>query len=160
VEAVGRDDRDVDGVDDLGEQDGGGDLSRVAAAFRALDEDGVRAPRRDLLGVVAGADGGDDDDTGILEAEDQLAGRREGEGGDPYALVDDDLYALGRIGCVGAQIAPKGASVRALISRTAERSRSGDIVAEARMPSAPAFAVADTRRGPATHPMPVWTSGW
>src|SRR4051812_17611643 len=33
------------------------------------------------------------------------------------------------------------------------------MVADARMPSAPAFAVADTRRAPATQPMPVCTIG-
>src|SRR4051812_42164615 len=33
------------------------------------------------------------------------------------------------------------------------------MVAEARTPSPPAFAVADTSRGPATQPIPVWTMG-
>lgn len=50
---------------------------------------------------------------------------------------------------------PNGASVRDLTFRTAARSSSRVIVAEARMPSAPASAVAVTRRGPATHPIPV-----
>lgn len=54
---------------------------------------------------------------------------------------------------------PNGASVRDLTSLTADRSCSGVMVAEARMPSAPARAVAVTRRGPATHPIPVCTIG-
>lgn len=55
---------------------------------------------------------------------------------------------------------PKGApSVRDFTSRTASRSCAGVIVAEARMPSAPAFAVAETRRGLTTQPIPVCTIG-
>ena len=54
---------------------------------------------------------------------------------------------------------PKTASVRAFTSATAARNSSKVIVAEARMPSAPALAVAATSRGPATHPIPVWTMG-
>jgi hypothetical protein len=54
---------------------------------------------------------------------------------------------------------PNGASVRDLTSRMASLRWSRVIVAEARMPSAPAFAAADTRRGPATQPIPVCTTG-
>ena len=43
--------------------------------------------------------------------------------------------------------------------RWPRRSSSRVIVADARIPSAPAFAVAETRRGPATQPIPVWTIG-
>src|SRR5256714_755448 len=54
---------------------------------------------------------------------------------------------------------PNGASVRSFTSRIAAASSSYDIVAEARIPSAPARAVAVTRWGPATQPIPVWTIG-
>ena len=33
------------------------------------------------------------------------------------------------------------------------------MVADAKMPSPPALAVAETSRAPATHPIPVWTTG-
>ncbi len=54
---------------------------------------------------------------------------------------------------------PNGAPVRDRTSRIASRSWSSVIVAEARMPRAPAFAAAETRRGPATQPIPVCTTG-
>ncbi len=54
---------------------------------------------------------------------------------------------------------PNGRSVRDLTSATAEVRSWRVMVAEARMPRPPASAVAATRRGPATQPMPVWTIG-
>lgn len=57
------------------------------------------------------------------------------------------------------RLTPNGAAVRDRTSRTASRNPSTVMVAEARMPSAPASAAADTRRGPATHPIPVCTIG-
>ena len=54
---------------------------------------------------------------------------------------------------------PKGAGVRRRTSAMARASSSSVMVAEARMPNAPASQVAATRRGPATQPMPVCTSG-
>src|SRR4029077_3419257 len=57
------------------------------------------------------------------------------------------------------RVTPKGRSVRVRPSRIAPASWSSVIVADARIPSAPASAVALTRRGPATQPMPVWTIG-
>ncbi len=54
---------------------------------------------------------------------------------------------------------PNGASVRPRTSSMAAASSSNVMVADARMPSAPAAAVADTSRGPATQPMPVCTMG-
>ena len=58
------------------------------------------------------------------------------------------------------RLTPKGLLVRCLTSPIAWSSSSKVIVAEARMPRPPAFAVAETSRGPATQPMPVWTTGW
>ena len=55
---------------------------------------------------------------------------------------------------------PNGWSVRLLTSLMACSSSSYDIVALARMPRPPAFAVPLTRRGPETQPMPVCTIGW
>ncbi len=57
------------------------------------------------------------------------------------------------------RLTPNGAAVRARTSAMAAASWSSVMVAEARMPSAPASHVAATRRGPATQPMPVCTSG-
>lgn len=54
---------------------------------------------------------------------------------------------------------PKGLSVSDLVLATAAMSSSSVIVAEARMPSPPALEVAATRRGPATQPIPVCTTG-
>jgi hypothetical protein len=54
---------------------------------------------------------------------------------------------------------PNGRSVRSLVSAIARASSARSIVAEAMMPSPPAFAVADTRPALATQPMPVWTMG-
>ena len=54
---------------------------------------------------------------------------------------------------------PNGESVRDRTSPIELLSWSRVMVAEARMPSPPAAAVADTSRGPATHPMPVCTMG-
>ena len=54
---------------------------------------------------------------------------------------------------------PKGPLVRWRTSAMAVASSSRFMVAEARIPSPPASVVAATRRGPATQPMPVCTSG-
>ncbi len=58
------------------------------------------------------------------------------------------------------RLTPNGWSVRLFTSRIARSSSSTVIVALARMPRPPAFAVPTTRRGPATQPMPVCTTGW
>ena len=55
---------------------------------------------------------------------------------------------------------PNGWSVRDFTSRIAFSSSSNVIVALARMPRPPAFAVPLTSRGPDTQPMPVCTTGW
>src|SRR6195952_1662052 len=55
---------------------------------------------------------------------------------------------------------PNGRSVRLFTSAMAWSSSSKVMVAEARIPSPPALAVPLTRRGPATQPMPVCTTGW
>ena len=57
------------------------------------------------------------------------------------------------------RLTPKLAEVRDFTSATAARNCSTVIVAEARIPSAPALAVAATSRGPATQPIPVCTMG-
>jgi hypothetical protein len=57
------------------------------------------------------------------------------------------------------RLTPNGADVRALTSAMADAICSRVMVAEARIPRPPALAVAATRRGPATHPIPVWTMG-
>src|SRR4051794_7887540 len=57
------------------------------------------------------------------------------------------------------RLTPNGWSVRALTSAIACSSSSKVMVALARMPSPPAFAVPLTRRGPETQPMPVCTTG-
>ena len=44
-----------------------GDRAGVAAAFAALHDHRVDAPRRDLLGVAAGADRRHDGDAGVLQ---------------------------------------------------------------------------------------------
>ena len=54
---------------------------------------------------------------------------------------------------------PNGLSVAALTLPMAVANSSSVMVAEARMPSPPALAVADTSRAPATQPIPVWTTG-
>ena len=56
-------------------------------------------------------------------------------------------------------LTPNGRSVAAFTLRTASANSSSVIVADARMPRPPAFAVADTSRAPATHPIPVCTTG-
>src|SRR4051812_6670570 len=58
------------------------------------------------------------------------------------------------------RLTPNGWSVRPFTSVMAWSSSSYVMVALARMPSPPALAVPDTSRGPATHPMPVCTTGW
>ncbi len=57
------------------------------------------------------------------------------------------------------RLTPNGWSVRPFTSRIACSSSSMVIVALARMPRPPAFAVPTTRRGPATQPIPVCTTG-
>src|SRR3954452_209602 len=57
------------------------------------------------------------------------------------------------------RLTPNGCGVRSLTSTTAFSSSSIDMVADARIPSPPAFAVPETRRGPETQPMPVCTTG-
>ena len=57
------------------------------------------------------------------------------------------------------RLTPKGALVRLRTSAMARSSSASVMVAEARMPRPPASAVAAASRGPATHPMPVCTSG-
>ena len=57
------------------------------------------------------------------------------------------------------RLTPNGAVVRLRTSAMAPASSSSVMVAEARMPRPPAAQVAATRRGPATQPMPVCTSG-
>ncbi|CFR36790.1 N5-carboxyaminoimidazole ribonucleotide synthase [Mycobacterium tuberculosis] len=54
---------------------------------------------------------------------------------------------------------PNGLSVTALTFVIAAASSSSVMVAEAKMPSPPALAVADTSRAPATQPIPVCTTG-
>ena len=54
---------------------------------------------------------------------------------------------------------PKGRSVAALTLVMAAASSSRLMVAEARIPSPPALAVADTSLAPATQPIPVCTTG-
>ena len=57
-------------------------------------------------------------------------------------------------------LTPNGRSVVAFTLPIAVANSSSVIVADARMPRPPAFAVADTSRAPATHPIPVCTTGW
>ena len=105
---------------------------------------------------------GIDDHARVLELGDQLRGRGERERRHPHALLDDDPHPL----AARPPRRPAGSPRRARrpygTSPPVRRpgAASGVIVAEARMPSAPAFAVAETRRGPATQPMPVCTIGW
>ncbi len=54
---------------------------------------------------------------------------------------------------------PKGRSVRSLVLAIASASSERERVADAMIPSPPALATAETSRGPATYPMPVWTMG-
>ncbi len=62
-------------------------------------------------------------------------------------------------GASARRFTPNGCVVRDFVSAIAFSSSSYDIVALARMPSPPAFAVAEVRRGPDTQPMPVCTTG-
>ena len=55
---------------------------------------------------------------------------------------------------------PNGASVAERTSSTAATISSKPRVAAARTPNPPAAEVAAVSRGPATQPMPVWTTGW
>ena len=55
-ESTGGNHRDVDRIDDLRQQECRRHGTGVAAAFATLDDDGVDAPRRDLLRVPARAD--------------------------------------------------------------------------------------------------------
>ena len=57
------------------------------------------------------------------------------------------------------RLTPNGPFVRLRTSPIAAASSSRLMVAEAKIPRPPASVVAATRRGPATQPMPVWTSG-
>lgn len=57
------------------------------------------------------------------------------------------------------RLTPNGWSVRLLTSRIARSSSSKVIVALARMPSPPAFAVPEVSRAPETQPIPVCTTG-
>jgi hypothetical protein len=56
-------------------------------------------------------------------------------------------------------LTPNGRSVASLTFAIAVASSSMVIVADARIPRPPAFAVADTSRAPATQPIPVCTTG-
>ena len=56
-------------------------------------------------------------------------------------------------------LTPNGLSVAALTFPIAVANSSRVMVADAKMPSPPALAVAETSRAPATHPIPVWTTG-
>ncbi len=58
------------------------------------------------------------------------------------------------------RLTPKGWSVRPFTSMIAASSSARLMVAPARMPRPPAFAVPLTSRGPETQPMPVCTTGW
>jgi hypothetical protein len=57
------------------------------------------------------------------------------------------------------RLTPKGAIGAGPHLGDGRRQLGSVMVAEARMPRPPASAVAATRRGPATQPMPVWTMG-
>ena len=74
-EAARRHHRDVHRVHHLRQQHGRRHLAGVPAALPALHDHRVRAPRRDLLGVPARPDGGDDDDPRLLQLRDQLPRR-------------------------------------------------------------------------------------
>jgi hypothetical protein len=56
-------------------------------------------------------------------------------------------------------LTPNGLSVAVLTFRIAVANSSRVIVADAKMPNPPALAVAETSRAPATHPIPVCTTG-
>ena len=153
VEAAGPEDEHAvaHGLDDLGQQQRRGHGAGVAAALAALGDDGVDAPLGHLLGVAAGADGGHDEQPGLLAAGDQGRVGRLGEAGHPGAGLDHELDALVHVGHVGAQVDAEGAVVRLRTSAMAAASSSRVMVAEARMPSPPASRGGGDQAGPG-HP--------
>jgi Thiolase, N-terminal domain len=106
-EPAGRDDRDVNSVDDLGDQQAGRHRADVAAALGAGGDYRVDAPGRHLLGVPAGADRRDGDDPGVAQPADELPRGGPRERGDRHPLRDDQLDPLPGICSFGAQVHPE-----------------------------------------------------
>ena len=100
-EPAGGDDRQVDGVEHLGDEQRGRDDAGVATALGALGDDGVDTPFGDLLGVAACPDGGNDHDAGLLEPGDGGLARGLGErchlhlGGDEVLDPAFDVVGVG-----------------------------------------------------------------
>ena len=103
-EPARRDDRDVDRVHDLGDQQAGRHRPHVPAALGPGGDHRVDAPGRHLLRVPARADRGDRDHPGVPQPADELLRRSLRERGHRHLLRDDQPDLLGRIGRVGAQV--------------------------------------------------------
>ncbi len=159
-EAARADHGDVDRVDDLGEQQRRRDRAGVTAAFAALHDHRVGAPRRDLLRVPPGADRRHDRDARVLQRLDLVLARREGERRDRHALAHEQRRrarrrlprrrAGSRRTAGRCASAPRGSRPRA--GRTSSSPTRGS---RARRPP----RSRSTSRAPATQPMPVCTIG-
>ena len=100
ADAAGAEDRDVDGVDDLGDQHHRPDLAGVPAGFGALGDDQVDAGRLVPLGVLRSSGEGTDEPALLLHAVDQeLRRRAEGVGDERGPMGQRDLeLGAGRVG--------------------------------------------------------------
>jgi hypothetical protein len=107
-EPAGGDDRDVEHVDHLGQQQRRRHLARVTAALAPLYEHRVDAPCRHLLRVALGADRRDDQHASVLEPPDEVFPRRLCEGRDLHAFLDDQVDAVDDVGLIGSHVHPEG----------------------------------------------------
>ena len=160
-EAARRDHRDVDRVDDLREQQRGGDRAGVAAALAALHDHRVGAPRRDLLGVAPGADRRHHRDARVLQLLDLVLARARARTTRPARCSRTSSATRASASSASARrFTPNGRSVRAL--HLADRRRELVEGHRRRREDAERARVRRSRSraaAPATQPMPVCTIG-
>ena len=94
TDAARRDDRNIDGVDDLRHERHRRDLADVTARLRSLSNERVNPRPDEAFGKRDGSDDGDDLAADLLERRDVLAGVARSRRHDGHAFIDDDLHDL------------------------------------------------------------------
>ena len=94
----------LDGVEHRGQQQCRGDRPGVPAAFAALHDHRVGAPRRHLARVLGETDGRNHHGAGLFELADQFLLGRQRERRDLHAFADHQIHPVGGVAGVGADV--------------------------------------------------------